>query len=173
VKEVIDYYVEAEEQEPNPMYFMPAATFLIFVINAAFGGNTLNAGLWSAWMGISIITPLIYTMLVGVGLVTDNYLDVRVKKASIASDFLLGFIALNMVQITVYLIGQANYWIPSFENMGIYLLGFLTYQVMKAGFNFVFEQEQLSLRVRASAGMVVVIVIGFISIAAMVAAGVL
>jgi hypothetical protein len=57
--------------------------------------------------------------------------------------------------------------------MGIYLLGFLTYQVMKAGFNFVFEQEQLSLRVRASAGMVVVIVIGFISIAAMVAAGVM
>ena len=118
---------------PPTIFYFPVITFIVLLyFNLA--GLVVDSGYVSALFGVAIVSVLVDFVFVGFGLITDEWYSIRARARTIFGEILVGVLSLFSTQITWYVLGFEDYWIPTLKNVEWFIWGFIIYQFMWLAF---------------------------------------
>lgn len=132
------------EGVPNPDYFFGLITTLSFLVWGAFN-IYVPAGVYYAYVGSTIATPLIMILLASRGLLDKKFYTLEAKSSGIMGDLILSTIGLISLWSSNKFLGYVDTYIPSNEVLMYFILGFIVIRIVKWIFVKTIEDFGISL----------------------------
>lgn len=148
---------------PQISYFMPVVVFIVLVYFRIAGIN-LPDGYVQALFGISVLSMFIVTLIVGIGLLTNEWYRIDDGCKSIIGNIIIAILSLFGSQITFYVIGFTDYWFPPNNVIIWFIFGFFIYQFMVYSFKFFYDMYERDKRLCLVLGILISTIVGILPI---------
>ncbi len=148
---------------PQISYFMPLVVFIVLVYFRIANVDLPN-GYIQALFGISILSMFIVSVIVGIGLLTDEWYIIDDGSKSIVGNIIIGILSLFGSQVTFYVIGFTDYWFPTNYVILWFIVGFLIYQMMVYTFKYFYDMYDRDKRLCLVLGILLSTIVGILPI---------